>query len=350
VATGCFTAASCQAEATKLGFQRGGRGYPFTSASYSQKGCFVFTPYSIAFFGAGGSVQDMANPTTIRGTKRIASCNQPPASQFSRSFVGSPPPETIVDICDETDVEYCAQQDKFCEIDLSTGIGLIQCVSEPTKPVSIPVSVPRQISFEAIELCLNEAACKAAANEQNLAIGGGGFAFAGYYAVKGCFTYSYGQLTGRVFYGLGGSSEDMKTSDPAILGKLEKFAVRVETCQTGTSSVGAVGSTGNLFKSVCVNQVDNIKGVTAFNLLGKFSGSTCKEFLEAELAKSGETNFAVFWDAFLEDQRAPQVVQSCCSVVEQRDDIHLRHLSSAHQLTVSATLVVIISGLFTQNI
>jgi hypothetical protein len=62
--------------------------------------------------------------------------------------------------------------------------------------------------------CLTEAACRASAIERGLALGGGGSAFAGDYAVKGCHAYTQWATTaewrGAAFFGTGGGETDVE--------------------------------------------------------------------------------------------------------------------------------------------
>jgi ABC-type branched-subunit amino acid transport system substrate-binding protein len=50
--------------------------------------------------------------------------------------------------------------------------------------------------------------CKAAAGRQGLSKGGGGWAFAGKYTQKGCYTYTAGKFAGMAFYGTGGTDAE----------------------------------------------------------------------------------------------------------------------------------------------
>merc|ERR1719242_2319919 len=56
----------------------------------------------------------------------------------------------------------------------------------------------------------SQEACELAAVRNGLSKGGNGYAFAGDYGTKGCYTYSSGSYKGIVFYGTGGSSAQNK--------------------------------------------------------------------------------------------------------------------------------------------
>ena len=56
----------------------------------------------------------------------------------------------------------------------------------------------------------SQQACKDAGNRLGLKQGGGGTDFVGDYNTKGCYAYSSGDYSGMVFFGTGGSEEDMK--------------------------------------------------------------------------------------------------------------------------------------------
>ena len=42
-------------------------------------------------------------------------------------------------------------------------------------------------------------------------MGGNGYAFAGDYSTKGCYAYKGGSYDGMIFYGVGGTEQQMKT-------------------------------------------------------------------------------------------------------------------------------------------
>jgi len=56
----------------------------------------------------------------------------------------------------------------------------------------------------------SQEACKLAAVRGGLSKGGNGYAFAGDYGTKGCYTYSSGSYRKIAFYGTGGSDDDRK--------------------------------------------------------------------------------------------------------------------------------------------
>lgn len=76
---------------------------------------------------------------------------------------------------------------------------------EPTAPPAPEASDPCKEAP-----AYSEAACKAAAHEAGLKIGGAGHEFAGDYKTKGCYTYDEGPEVGHVYYGTGGSEDEMK--------------------------------------------------------------------------------------------------------------------------------------------
>merc|ERR1719242_1202223 len=64
----------------------------------------------------------------------------------------------------------------------------------------------------------SQEACKLAAVRNGLSKGGNGYAFAGDYSTKGCYTYSSGSYKGIVFYGTGGT--DAQNKAPVSGGKV----------------------------------------------------------------------------------------------------------------------------------
>lgn len=51
----------------------------------------------------------------------------------------------------------------------------------------------------------SKAACQQAAEKGGLSLGGGGYAFAGKFSTKGCYTYKSGKYEGSAYFGTGGS-------------------------------------------------------------------------------------------------------------------------------------------------
>ena len=45
-----------------------------------------------------------------------------------------------------------------------------------------------------------------------MTLGGNGYDFVGDYTTKGCYAYTSGQFAGLVYYGTGGTEEQIKTS------------------------------------------------------------------------------------------------------------------------------------------
>ena len=45
---------------------------------------------------------------------------------------------------------------------------------------------------------------------KNLKLGGDSYNFAGIYETKGCYAYDSGTFSGQLFYGIGGTIEEMK--------------------------------------------------------------------------------------------------------------------------------------------
>ena len=68
-----------------------------------------------------------------------------------------------------------------------------------------------------------------------LSLGGGGFAFAGDYSSKGCYTYASGTYAQYAYYGTGGTDADMSTTDLgndivfAIFEKMFEFPMTTAT-------------------------------------------------------------------------------------------------------------------------
>ena len=65
-----------------------------------------------------------------------------------------------------------------------------------------------------LEICApySQEACRNAGQRLGLNIGGKGYNFAGVYSFKGCYAYKNGIYDGRVYYGTGGTTEQMKTN------------------------------------------------------------------------------------------------------------------------------------------
>ena len=63
------------------------------------------------------------------------------------------------------------------------------------------------VAPEVLIACVDQATCESRAQKDGLAIGGGGYQFAGDYGTKGCYTYEAGTYAGMVFYGTGGDAE-----------------------------------------------------------------------------------------------------------------------------------------------
>ena len=62
----------------------------------------------------------------------------------------------------------------------------------------------------------SENACRVAAERLGLLLGGGGYNFVGNFKqTKGCYAYTDGDYIGRVYYGTGGTEEQMKASPDA---------------------------------------------------------------------------------------------------------------------------------------
>ena len=57
-------------------------------------------------------------------------------------------------------------------------------------------------------------ACEYAGKRLGLQLGGIGYAFSGDYDAKGCYTYDSGEYHGMIFYGTGGSEDEMKLIPP----------------------------------------------------------------------------------------------------------------------------------------
>ena len=57
----------------------------------------------------------------------------------------------------------------------------------------------------------SEQACRDSANSLGLTLGGGGYPFKSHFKIKGCYAYSSGKYAGLVFYGTGGTPDQMKT-------------------------------------------------------------------------------------------------------------------------------------------
>ena len=53
-------------------------------------------------------------------------------------------------------------------------------------------------------------ACKDAGRRLGLQLGGSGSSFLGDYTIKGCYAYDNGKYQGMVYYGTGGSEDEMK--------------------------------------------------------------------------------------------------------------------------------------------
>ena len=61
----------------------------------------------------------------------------------------------------------------------------------------------------------SQEACRAAGARLGLTLGGNGHPFVGKYSTKGCYAYNCGKYNGRMYYGTGGTMEQMKESPDA---------------------------------------------------------------------------------------------------------------------------------------
>ena len=68
------------------------------------------------------------------------------------------------------------------------------------------------VALDATSTCLTEAGCSARAQTLGLSLGGNGYAFAGSYSTKGCYSYSSGSYEGMAFFGTGGTEAQMATA------------------------------------------------------------------------------------------------------------------------------------------
>jgi len=65
---------------------------------------------------------------------------------------------------------------------------------------------------QAVAQCLTQDECAAAAQAKGLQLGGAGYDFAGPYGTKGCYTYGSGKYKGMVYFGTGGTEDEMVTA------------------------------------------------------------------------------------------------------------------------------------------
>ena len=85
---------------------------------------------------------------------------------------------------------------------------------------------------QAVAQCNTLDACEAAATDQGLQLGGNGYAFAGSYGTKGCYSYESGKYQGMAYFGTGGTETAMRAT-PA------KPKYRIETSCEGPQSQAA---------------------------------------------------------------------------------------------------------------
>ena len=85
---------------------------------------------------------------------------------------------------------------------------------------------------QAVAQCNTQDACAAAAESQGLQLGGNGYAFAGSYGTKGCYSYESGKYQGMAYFGTGGTETAMRAT-PA------KPKYRIETRCEGPQSQAA---------------------------------------------------------------------------------------------------------------
>jgi hypothetical protein len=81
--------------------------------------------------------------------------------------------------------------------------------------------------------CLTEEGCRASATELALKLGGGGYAFAGTYATKGCYTYNSGNYQGMAFFGTGGSVADMEQIVSAPKQRVYEYSGKIKELWEG---------------------------------------------------------------------------------------------------------------------
>lgn len=60
--------------------------------------------------------------------------------------------------------------------------------------------------------CLTQQACETHAHALGFVAGGQGYAFAGPYGTKGCYSYTEGKYTGHVYFGTGGTTTAMQST------------------------------------------------------------------------------------------------------------------------------------------
>ena len=85
---------------------------------------------------------------------------------------------------------------------------------------------------QAVAQCNTQDACAAAAQAKGLILGGNGYAFAGSYGTKGCYSYESGKYQGMAYFGTGGTETAMRAT-PA------KPKYRIETSCEGPQSQAA---------------------------------------------------------------------------------------------------------------
>jgi hypothetical protein len=98
--------------------------------------------------------------------------------------------------------------------------------------------------------CLTESDCRDAAEVAGLAIGGGGFEFAGEYlefSCYGCFAFSTGSLAGTAFFSTGGTAWQM--SKPiTITDSSAEYGVQFRPqCGPAEEGTGSVPTLWNFF-------------------------------------------------------------------------------------------------------
>ena len=168
----CLTEENCESQARAQDLARGtddgtvGRWpqpLPFADEAYQPKGCYTYGPdsdwHGAAFFGRGGSEEEMQTP--LGGSNQV------------RVICGPSPPPSPPSL-------------------------------PPTPPPLPPASPP-------LPPCSSEKACYDRALSLNLEIGAlPAYEFAGEYPTKGCYTYGPTNklYEGKAFFGTGGTSAD----------------------------------------------------------------------------------------------------------------------------------------------
>jgi len=216
-----FSQAACIASAISMGYEVGNvnnsGGYTF-AGPYRTKGCYAYPTgiyEGLVFYGTGGSKEKMQDQV-VQGKFRPQGydCNECPTGWW---FI-----------------------EGKCYLYKNVDKRKAKLVTE--KEVcnggTCPKPADDKNSTDSDSICdpYSKEACMSAALSMGYKLGNltnSGYNFSGIYATKGCYGYPNGVFKGLVFYGLGGSEEDMQDQVTNMQGRIRPQGYDCNECPTG---------------------------------------------------------------------------------------------------------------------